>query len=127
MAVNADGGPMETTMTTPQSRTVAALSYLLFFVTGLIFFFLDPYDKDEFIRFHARQSIVFSVAWIAMLIIFAVFIAVLPPSLGWLLAGIRNLLNLLLAIYWVFLMYKAYRGEYYRIPELADRAEGLGF
>lgn len=118
---------METIVTTPQSRTIAALSYIGFFVTGLIFLNIDPYDKDPFVRFHARQSIVFSVAWIAILIIFAVFTAVLPHPLDVLLRWIENLINLLLAVFWVFLMYKAYVGDYYRIPELADRAESFGF
>ena len=49
-----------------------------------------------------------------------VFIAILPPALGRLLAGIETLINLGLAIFWLFLMYKAYMGERYRIPELAD-------
>jgi hypothetical protein len=40
----------------PQSRPIAALTYLLGFVTGVIFLYLEPYDKDEFVRFHARQS-----------------------------------------------------------------------
>lgn len=118
---------METTVMSPQSRTMAALSYLGFFITGLILLNVDPYDKDDFVRFHARQSIVFSVAWIAMLIIFAVFMAVLPGPVDRLLHGIESLLNILLAIFWVFLMYKAYIGERYRIPELADRADSLGF
>src|SRR5215475_1186409 len=56
--------PMETTEN-PQSRLIAALSYLLGFITGIVFLFVEPYAKDDFVRFHARQSIVFSVAWIA--------------------------------------------------------------
>src|SRR5271167_459683 len=98
---------METT-TNPQSRLIAALSYLLGFVTGLIFLFVDPYDKDDYIRFHARQSIVFSVAVIAVSIIVGVFVAVLPRGLGNLLFGLWCLARFLLAVFWVFLMYKAY-------------------
>jgi uncharacterized membrane protein len=33
----------------------------------------------------------------------------------------------LLAVFWIFLMYQAYRGERYRIPGLADWADGMGF
>jgi uncharacterized membrane protein len=117
---------METT-TNPQSRLIAALSYLLGFVTGLIFLFVDPYDKDDYVRFHARQSIVFSVAVFAASIIIAVFVAVLPGGLGRLLLGLWRLVSFLLAIFWVFLMYKAYQGERYRIPQLADWADGMGF
>ena len=111
----------------PRSRLIAALSYLLGFVSGIIFLYLDPYDKDDFVRFHARQSIMFSVAWIALQIIFGVFIAVLPFGLGGLLRGLLELINLAMAIFWLFLIYKAYSGERYRIPELADWADSMGF
>ncbi|HXD90207.1 MAG TPA: hypothetical protein VNU00_04045 [Candidatus Binataceae bacterium] len=117
---------METT-TNPQSRPIAAVSYLLFFVSGLILLNVDPYDKDDYIRFHARQSILFSVAWVAVLIVFGVFVAVLPYSLGNLLRGIESLINLGLAVFWVFLMYKAFTGARFRIPYMADWADGMGF
>jgi uncharacterized membrane protein len=54
-----------------------------------------------------------------------VFIAVMPYALGRLLAGLQELINLGLAIMWVFLMYKAYIGERYRIPQLADLADSF--
>jgi uncharacterized membrane protein len=111
----------------PKSQPIAALTYLLGFVTGIIFLYVEPYDKDEFVRFHARQSIVFSIAWFAVNIIFGVFIAVMPRALGSILMFFLYLINLAGAIFWVFLMYKAYVGERYRIPELADWAENMGF
>ena len=43
--------------TGPQSKPIAALTYLLGFVTGIIFLYLEPYDKDDFVRFtRADQS-----------------------------------------------------------------------
>jgi uncharacterized membrane protein len=114
-------------VTSPQSRLIAALSYILGFVSGMIFLFVEPYDKDEYVRFHARQSIIFSVAVIAIAIIVSVFVAVLPFTLGRLLWGLWRLVAFLLAVFWIFLMYQAYRGERYRIPGLADWADGMGF
>jgi uncharacterized membrane protein len=99
----------------------------LFFVTGVIFLYLEPFDKDEFVRFHARQSIVFSVACFVLNIILSVFVAVLPGPLGAIVRFLQSLINLGLAIFWVFLMFKAYKGERYRIPELADWADTMGF
>jgi uncharacterized membrane protein len=116
---------MDGEATGPQSKPIAALTYLLGFVTGVIFLYLEPYDKDEFVRFHARQSIAFSIAWFVINIVLGVFIAVLPFGLGRLLAGLQELINLGLAIMWIFLMYKAYTGERYRIPELADLADSF--
>ena len=110
---------------TPQNQVVAAAAYLLGLVTGIIFLYLEPYDKDEFVRFHARQSIAFSIAWFVINIVLGVFIAVLPFALGRLLVGLQELVNLGLAIMWIFLMYKAYIGERYSIPELADLADSF--
>jgi uncharacterized membrane protein len=109
----------------PQAHIIAALTYLLGFVTGLIFLYLEPYNQDEFVRFHARQSIGFSIAWFAIGIVFGVFIAVLPHGLGALLNFLLTLIDIALAVFWVFLMYKAYNGERYRIPELADIVDSI--
>jgi uncharacterized membrane protein len=111
---------------TPQNQVIAAVAYLLGPVTGIAFLYLEPYDKDEFVRFHARQSIAFSVAWFVINLVLGVFIAVLPFALGRLLVGLQELINLGLAIMCIFLMYKAYSGERYRIPELADLADSFG-
>ena len=111
----------------PNYRVIAALSYLLGVITGVIFLYVEPYNRDEFVRFHARQSIIFSVAWFAVQIIAGVFIAVMPRPISGLLAFLLWIFNIGTAIFWVILMYKAYTGERYRIPELADWADSLGF
>jgi uncharacterized membrane protein len=118
---------MDGEATGPQSKPIAALTYLLGFVTGVIFLYLEPYDKDEFVRFHARQSIVYSIACFVINIILSVFVAVLPGALGGIIRFLQSLINLGFAVFWVFLMYKAYKGERYRIPELADWADSMGF
>lgn len=104
----------------PQTKPVAALTYLLGFVTGIIFLYVEPYNQDEFVRFHARQSIGFSVACFALWVVVAVFTAILPHALGMIISFIWTIVALALAVYWLFLMYKAYMGERYRIPELSD-------
>lgn len=109
----------------PESGPIAALTYLLGFVTGILFLYLEPYNQDEFIRFHARQSIGFSVAVFAFNIILGVFIAVLPHAIGVLLSFLQYLGDFVLAVFWLFLMYKAYRGESYRIPEIADMVDNI--
>jgi uncharacterized membrane protein len=119
---------METRAGAPSnSRFVAALSYVGFLVTGIILLYVEPYNQDDFVRFHARQSIVFSIAWIAVYIVAFVFIAIMPRPISSLLAFLLDIFHIAMAIFWVFLMYQAYNGERYRIPELADWAENLGF
>ncbi len=104
----------------PHTNPVAALCYLGFFVTGVIFLYLEPYNQDEFIRFHARQSIGFTAAWFAVYIVLSVFINVLPSPLSTTLLVLGQFIYLAFAVFWLFLMYKAYTGERYRIPQLAD-------
>ncbi|MEP6963412.1 MAG: hypothetical protein ABI995_15130, partial [Acidobacteriota bacterium] len=36
---------------------IAALCYSLWFLTGVLFLVLEPYNKNKFVRFHALQSI----------------------------------------------------------------------
>ncbi len=110
---------------TPQNQVVAAGTYLLLAVTGILFLYLEPYDKDDFVRFHARQSIAFSIVWFVINVILGVFVAVLPFSLGKLIGGLQDLINIALAVMWIFLMWKAYSGERYRIPRLADIADSF--
>ncbi|MGH7916595.1 MAG: DUF4870 domain-containing protein [Candidatus Binataceae bacterium] len=110
----------------PHGQPVAALTYLAGFITGIIFLFLEPYSHDDFVRFHARQSIAFSIGWIAVNIILSVFAAVLPHPLAVLINIILDLFNIAAAFFWVILMYKAYMGQRYRIPELSNWADGMG-
>ena len=105
---------------------VPALTYLIPAITGVIFLYLEPYDKDELVRFHARQSIAFGIAWLAFNIVCGVFVAVLPRAIGGLFIFIEDVGNIGLAILWVFLMYQAYIGERFRVPLVADWAESLG-
>ena len=105
---------------------IPALTYLVGFVTGLIFLNVEPYDRDPEVRFHAKQSIAFSVAWFAFNIIIGVFIAVLPHTLGALFGFLQEIGNLAMAVLWVYLMYQAYIGNQYRVPVLADWAESMG-
>ncbi len=103
-----------------QAHPIAALTYLVAPFTGILFLYLEPYNQDEFVRFHARQSIGFGVAVFAIWVVFGVFINIFPFGIGNIFRVLLTIVNLFLALFWLFLMYKAYLGERYRIPELAD-------
>jgi uncharacterized membrane protein len=95
------------------------LCYVLGWITGLIFFFID---KRPFVRFHAAQSIVvFGGLTIIQIALSMVFIAG-GVALGF---GLRSLLSILGFVLWVLLMIKAYQGERYRLPIAADLADQL--
>lgn len=89
------------------------LAYLGWWVTGLLFYFLEPQNK--FVRFHAMQSIVVFGA-----ITIAAFVLGLIPVIGWILSPILWLAGVALMLW---LMYKAYQGEMYKLPWAGDFAE----
>ncbi len=91
----------------------ALLSYLLGWITGIIFLLIEK--ESRFVRFHAMQSVVvfLSITVLQLLLSFL-------PFLG----GIfSSLLGILAFILWIVLMIKAYQGEYYKVPIAGDLAE----
>jgi len=112
--------PGEAGSKTMDTNVVGALTYLGGFVTGVVFLVLDPYKSNSFVRFHAFQSIFFSVAWIAFWIVWMILSAVLTP----LTAGVFGLIALpLMLIFtvagfgiWIFLMYQAYEQKLFKLP-----------
>lgn len=85
---------------------MAALAYLLGFVSGIIIYLIekDKPDKSRFVMFHAVQAIFLGVIW---------FIIAFVPLIG----------QLVIFITWVVMMYKAYTGEEYHLPVIGDYAK----
>ena len=85
---------------------MAALAYLLGFVSGVIIYLIekDKPDKSRFVMFHAVQAIILGVVW---------FIFSFVPVIG----------QLVIFITWVLMIYKAYSGEEYHLPVIGDYAE----
>ena len=114
------------------SENVAALlSYLVGWVTGVIFLLVD---KRPFVRFHAAQSIVvFGGLTIVRFALGVMFGAGwwFGAMQGW--AGLTigvpllSLVSLLGLILWILLMIKAYQGVRFKLPiagEIAERISG---
>lgn len=92
---------------------MAAASYLLGFITGIIFLLLEK--ENKFVRFHAMQSTILFGG------IFVVNIALgFIPILGWL---VGLILSFVAFILWIVLMWKAFQGETYKVPYVGDLAE----
>jgi uncharacterized membrane protein len=96
-----------------QQNVAGMLSYILTWITGIIFYLLEPNNK--FVRFHAVQSI---VVFGAISILY--FILWFVPVIGWV---INMFLGLLAFILWIVLMVKAYQGQMWKVPVLGDIAE----
>lgn len=88
-------------------------SYLLGFITGIIFFILEK--ESKFVKFHAMQSIILSVV---LTILYGILSFI--PIIGWMLLLILPLITLIL---WIVLMLKAYKYEYFKLPFIGDLAE----
>ncbi len=122
----AGSGGQSTASRAMDSNVAALLSYVLGFITGIIFLVIEPYKDDRFVRFHAFQSIFFNVALIVFWIAWTILATVLGlVSLG-ILAVLMWLLSLLISlgvlVFWIFLMYKAYNNERYMIPFIGELA-----
>ena len=93
------------------------LCYIGTWISGIIFLVLE--EKNEFVRFHAAQSIV----------VFGTlnFISII---LGWIprVGGVATGLSVAVGfIFWVVLMVKAYQGETYKLPVIGSLAEELAW
>jgi uncharacterized membrane protein len=112
---------------TQMAENVAGLlCYVVGWVTGLIFFFID---KRPFVRFHAAQSIVVFGGLHILSIVLGMFFGVslfatgfAGFSMAWALIGLINIVAIVL---WIVLMIKAYQGERFRVPVAADIAEKI--
>src|SRR5438128_1115384 len=95
-----------------QDNVAAALCYSLWFITGILFLVLEPYNRNRTIRFHAFQSIFLSgVLFLLHWVIF--FVAMASYGIGFILSPLLWLLSLGL---WLFMMYKAYNNEMVSLP-----------
>jgi uncharacterized membrane protein len=113
----------------PAENTAALLSYVLGWLTGLIFFVID---KRPYVRFHAAQSMItfFSLMILRMVLgmIFGIGGWFGGPrhlghvGLGW---PLMKLIWLLTFVLWIVLMVKAYQGKKFKLPITGDLAENL--
>jgi len=122
--VGAVGGP--TAATTPSSsglaeNIAAALSYI--WPVGVAFLFIAPYNTNKTIRFHAFQSIFYTVAYIVVVFgLTLLSIAMALAGVG-ILGNLVWLLQLAMFALWIFLVYKAYNNEKFVLPVIGPLAE----
>ena len=91
-----------------QPNVAALLAYVLGLITGLIFLLIEK--ENTFVRFHAMQSIGFSV----VMFIVGLVLSVVPVLV--------LVLNLICIVLWVVLMVQAYQGQWFKLPIIGDIA-----
>ncbi|MCX6585859.1 MAG: hypothetical protein NTX13_04675 [Acidobacteria bacterium] len=107
-------------------NVAATLCYALGIITGVLFLFLEPYNRDRNIRFHAWQSIFTFGGAFALQIGLSIMGVIASNIFGLLglLVGLMSLgVSLLTLGLWIFLMVKAYQGERFSLPVIGPLAE----
>lgn len=106
-------------------RLAGLLSYLVPPITGVIFFLIEK--RNDVVRWHAAQSIVFGIVWIAVWVLFTILSTVLStviPFLGWIFGFLMWIVLALGGlILWVVCLIKGYSGQKWRMPVLAPYAD----
>jgi uncharacterized membrane protein len=110
----------------------ALLSYIVHFVSGLIFFFIEK--DSRLVRFHAMQSTLlgalFFVGWIVLMFVWF-FVTVIASQISGLLGSLLSLVvGLLMFVFgaallvgWIMGMVKAFQGQYFKLPVIGNFAE----
>lgn len=94
-------------------ETAGALSYIFGFISGFIFLLLE---KDRFVRFHALQSIVVSLAF---------FIVTTLLSITVVFAPINGLVTIAGFVLWLMMIYQASQGKEWEAPIFGKVARQL--
>ncbi|MFC1846092.1 HD domain-containing phosphohydrolase [Chloroflexota bacterium] len=101
-----------TAITNLSPNIAGLLCYSLGWISGIILRVLRK--EDSFVRFHANQSII-TFGILTVLIIVLNLIKITNGVLYWLLFALYWIVIILTVFLWVFLMYKAYKGQTYKL------------
>lgn len=127
---------MSTETSTGLDQNVAgALSYLLGFVTGIAFFLLEK--ENEYVRFHAAQSMLLSAGIVVLSVMTTVLTTLLFVGDAFVTGGaIAVLASLVVSLFWLvfsvvifaawlYLMVRAYQGKRVHLPVIGKYAERM--
>jgi uncharacterized membrane protein len=95
-------------------NVAGALAYSLGWVTGAALLIIER--ENQFVRFHALQSCIVFGSLCALW-----FIGMSIPPIGWILSFF--IIPPVSAAIWLFMLYKSYRGERFKLPFAGDIAE----
>ncbi len=107
---------MAKTATGLQENVAGLLCYVAWWISGLVFFLLEPDNK--FVRFHALQSIIafgaltlagIVVGWITWI-----------PFIGWIIGAAFWILCI---VVWIICMVRAWQGQMFKLPWAGNLAE----
>lgn len=99
---------------------VAALSYFLGFITGMVILIVEK--EDKFVRFHAMQSTVVFVVLFVFNLVAGIIFKNLGP-LGFMAVVINSAVSVVALVVWMVSMVKAFSGQIFKWPIVGDFAE----
>ncbi len=103
------------------ANVAAGLSYVLGWITGIIFFFAEKTNK--FVRFNAMQSILFFGGLSVLDFILRIASGFSPDFLGLVFGCAIGLISLVGFVGWIVLMINGFQGKYFKLPIVGDYAE----
>jgi uncharacterized membrane protein len=106
------GGQYQAAGSGMAENVASGLSYVLTWLTGLVFFLVD---KRPEVRFHAMQSIAYGVIW--------TLIAVIRPYMPGPIGALLGIVLFAFFIGWIVLMIQGFQGKHFKLPVIGDFAE----
>ncbi|GER87683.1 hypothetical protein KDW_18450 [Dictyobacter vulcani] len=97
----------------------SGLSYLFWWVSGLIFFMMEK--KNRMVRFHAMQSIMLTGAWTVVWVVLRVGMSL--PAIGLAFGCLSILAGIGFFVVWLICMINAFQGKYFKLPYIGEYAE----
>ena len=110
--------PSDLNTTGLDPKVLAVIAYFLWLVGGIVLF---ATSKNQYVRFHAMQSILYGIVVAALEVLLIVF-----GFLFWFLLAVALwLIWAVIFAVWIILMIKAYQGEKFKLPIIGQLAEKL--
>jgi len=117
------GNPLGATTLSMEPNVAGGLSYFTW-IAGLIFFLIEK--QNRFVRFNAMQSMLLTAAYVIVLIVLEVIIAILSaitPALAVVVGFLVSLLGLAVFVLYIICIINAFQRKYFKIPFIGDYAE----
>ena len=103
------------------------ITALIGYPVGILALILIFMEKDnKFVRFHAFQSLLFWAAVVVIYIVLGIFTGILfavSSTLGGLFSMLFALFGLAVFVAMIFLAFKAFQGQMFKLPVIGDMAE----
>jgi uncharacterized membrane protein len=114
------------------ANIAAALGYIVG-ILALILFFVEK--ENRFVRFHAIQSVIYSVAMVVLMIVLGILstiVTIVLANISSSLAFVGLLFYLLFLLLWlawfgglIYAAVKAYQGQMFKLPLVGNMAENI--